>query len=117
MDINKMTIGELKEITGLLNTKKSETTPSEIDHGTRIVILQRGWVFVGRYIQCGEYVTLKNAACIRRWGTTKGLPELAQRGPLGDTVLEKGAETRFHILTEIGSIRCREDAWLGKLEA
>ena len=53
-----------------------------------IVVLDRGWIFVGKlsYDERGHGV-LKNAANIRRWGTTKGLPQL-QSGPTDKTVID-----------------------------
>jgi hypothetical protein len=77
----------------------------------RIVILQRGWVFVGRYVQVGEDCALTDAKCVRRWGTTKGLGELAANGPLPNTVLDSSPDVRFHILTVIATIDCAEDKW------
>ena len=48
----------------------------------RLVIGQRGWVWVGYYRHENEVVTLTGARTIRRWGTTAGLGELVA-GPLG----------------------------------
>ena len=81
----------------------------------RIVILQRGWVFVGNFSQKGGNCKLENAANIRRWGTTKGLGELAITGPLGNTVLDKCPTTEFHELTVIATIKCEVSAWHDKL--
>ena len=51
----------------------------------RIVIADRGWIFVGN---CEDHddgtVTIRNARNIRRWGTTNGLGQLIN-GPLADT--------------------------------
>ena len=51
----------------------------------RIVVADRGWVFVG---DCEDNpngtVTIYNTSNIRIWGTTKGLGELVD-GPLKDT--------------------------------
>ena len=46
----------------------------------RIVILQRGWVAVGRFSQSGSDCILEQASIIRKWGTTKGLGEIVS-GP------------------------------------
>lgn len=78
---------------------------------TRIVILQRGWVFVGNYYQDGHNCTLENASVIRSWGTTKGLGEIAENGPTAKTVLDKCNTVRFHELTIIATIDCREENW------
>jgi hypothetical protein len=42
----------------------------------KIVILQRGWIYIGRFSRNGNDCQLNNAYCIRTWGTTKGLQEL-----------------------------------------
>jgi hypothetical protein len=115
MNIEELTLKDIRELQSLVGGKREETPSEPSDLGIRIVILQRGWVMVGQYIQTGEYVTLKRAAVVRKWGTTKGLPELAQKGPLSDTIIDKGPDVRFHALTEIASLACEESAWSGKL--
>ena len=52
-----------------------------------IAVLDRGFVYVGRVEHTDSGITLRNAKCIRRWGTTKGLGELVN-GPLKDTLLD-----------------------------
>ena len=51
----------------------------------RIIVADRGWVFVG---DCTDNdngsVTIRNAKNIRRWGTSTGLGELSN-GPLSKT--------------------------------
>ena len=75
-----------------------------------IVILQRGWVVVGDFEQDGTQCVVRNGAFVRRWGTTRGLGELAERGPLPDTKLDPVAVLRFHELTAVARIDCG-DAW------
>ena len=87
----------------------------EKDSDIKIAILQRGWVFVGRVNQDGEFVTLKDAQCIRSWGTTKGLGELAESGPTSSTKLDPHGNVRFHILTSIALIDCNKSKWENKL--
>jgi hypothetical protein len=55
----------------------------------RIVVLQRGWVHIGRYIEKenGD-IELHNSYNIQNWGTTKGLGELCS-GPTNKTILNK----------------------------
>lgn len=87
--------------------KTCETKP------VRIVILQRGWVFVGRLVETGgcDELQLVNAHCIRRWGTTKGLGELANDGPLSNTVLEPSGTVRFHRLTVVAMLDGKDAKW------
>jgi len=48
---------------------------------TKIVVLDRGFVYVGQVDLDEKFCTISGAKCIRRWGTTKGLGELALEGP------------------------------------
>ena len=77
----------------------------------RIVILQRGWVMVGRYAQEGSQCTLDGAYVVRFWGTTKGLGELAANGPLAQTKLDPVPHVEFHALTVIATIACEAEKW------
>jgi hypothetical protein len=87
------------------------------DSPIKIVILQRGWVVVGRFSQEGHNCKLDNAAVIRKWGTTKGLPEIALDGPTKNTVLDKllSMPIRFHELTVIAMIDCEASKWIAHL--
>ena len=56
---------------------------------THIVVIREGWVFVGtRELSDNGVTKLTDAACVRTWGTTQGLGELALSGPLKATVLD-----------------------------
>lgn len=89
--------------------KGSEIQPSG---DIKIVILQRGWVMVGRFERNGSECKLHNAAVIRSWGTTKGLGELAKNGPLETTKLDKTyGVVEFDYLTVVAAIACEEKSW------
>ncbi len=81
----------------------------------KIVILQRGWVFVGYHSRDGERCTLSKARCIRRWGTKKGLGELVN-GPLENTVLDPAGEVEYHALAEVASLTANPEKWNAALE-
>lgn len=81
----------------------------------RIVVLQRGWVVVGRFTSKNQECILTNASVIRVWGTTKGLGEIAINGPTSKTVLDKTPDIRFHELTVVMTIDCVESVWNTKL--
>jgi hypothetical protein len=80
----------------------------------RIVIGQRGWVWVGYYRHENEVVTLTGARTIRRWGTSVGLGELAA-GPLGETVLDPTGIVEIHELAVVATIHADAEAWSGHL--
>lgn len=85
-----------------------------IEYGRQIVILQRGWIFVGLMTRKGNECQLTDASTIRNWGTTKGLGEIADGGPTGSTKLDPCPTVRFHFLTMVGQIECNEKNWSKK---
>lgn len=58
--------------------------------GTKHIFVVEGrWVFVGVLRnETDTHYMLDDAQCVRRWGTTNGLGELAVDGPSPNTVLE-----------------------------
>jgi hypothetical protein len=77
----------------------------------KIVILQRGWVMVGRLSREGNDCTLRDASVIRVWGTTKGLGEIALGGPTSSTKLDKAGVVQFDYLTTVATISCEASKW------
>lgn len=63
----------------------------------RIVVLTNGWVFVGDWFDAvgSQPAKIVNASCIRTWGTTKGLGQLALEGVQKNTVLEECGAVLF----------------------
>lgn len=105
-----MDVDQLLKVAELFKSEKPKS--KEFDGGIRIVVLQRGWVAVGRYFRNGTECRLENASIIRRWGTTDGLPQLAEKGPLAETKLERSLKPiRFHRSAEVLTVDCNEDLW------
>lgn len=90
-----------------------EYTPTEQTKGNiKIVVLQRGWVMVGRFERSGSDCKLHSASVIRVWGTSKGLGELAKNGPNSNTKLDPCyGLVEFDYLTVVASISCAEKVW------
>jgi hypothetical protein len=63
------------------------------DLGTQIVVLDRGFVYVGKVTISGDFVLIEDAKNLRVWGTTKGLGELRD-GPTGKTVTDDAGTVR-----------------------
>lgn len=61
------------------------TTEVKANH---IVVLDRGFVYVGQVREEGDKVVIENARNVRRWGTDKGLGQLALEGPQPNTQLD-----------------------------
>lgn len=113
MNLENMTLADISKLVSILGGKSSESkSPDQGDQGTiKIVILQRGWVAVGKYYREGDDCRLENASIIRNWGTTKGLGEIALDGPTSKTILDSCPTIRFHVLTAVASIDCVESKW------
>ena len=82
-------------------TVKDESTNKK---GRYIVLGNRGNTVVGDLTIVGSTGYLTNASVIRRWGTTKGLGELASDGATNDTILDPCGEFEFEMLTTCGMI-------------
>jgi len=82
----------------------------------KIVILQRGWIMIGRFERNGSDCKLSNASVIRSWGTTKGLGQLAKEGKQPNTKLDKCyGVVQFDYLTVVAMIDCEETKWQSEL--
>jgi hypothetical protein len=85
-----------------------------LDHGKQIVVLDRGFVYVGDVKTDGDWCVLDNASCIRRWGTTRGLGELAASGPLEKTKLDPAGTVRAPLRAVIAMMTCEAEKWTSR---
>lgn len=99
-----------------INVDGVDYYPKSEQGNIRIVILQRGWNMIGRFTKNGSDCVLDDAKVIRRWGTKKGLGELAEKGPLTDTKLDPcNGTVEFDYLTVVATINANEEAWKKEL--
>lgn len=112
----KTDIKEL-DINGVAYVPKNSQVEVQPSGPIKIVILQRGWVMVGRLERNGSDCKLHNASVIRSWGTTKGLGELASNGPIKNkTILDACiGVVEFDYLTVVASISVEESKWAKEL--
>ena len=90
--------------------------PLTIEGDIKIVILQRGWILVGKFERKGSDCKLYNASVIRNWGTTKGLGEIAEKGPTSTTKLDPCyGIVEFDYLTVVATIAVNEKKWESSL--
>ena len=119
MDIDTLTIKDArdaiergKEIETLLGSKASAATAtSVVNEGLNIVILDRGFVYVGDVTISGDWLDISNAKNVRRWGTTEGLGELALKGPQSATKLDMGGSVRAPLRAVVALIKCEASSW------
>lgn len=116
MDLNSLTMGEVKELSRIFggnNPTENNRLASEGD--VVIAVLQRGWVAVGRYSQCGVIAELSNGYNIRRWGTSSGLGQLAVEGKQESTVIDRQPLIKFHIREVVMIMSCNSEAWKNEI--
>ncbi len=85
-----------------------------MNHGKQLVVLDRGFVYVGDATTDAEWCVIKDASCVRRWGTKKGLGELAASGPSENTVLDPAGTVRAPMRAVIAMLACEGDKWTAR---
>jgi hypothetical protein len=83
----------------------------EILAGTAIVVADRGFVYVGNVKSDGQFCVVENAHNIRRWGTSRGLGELALEGPKEGTNLDPVGTVRIPARAVISIIDTEAAKW------
>ena len=78
--------------------------------GTAIVVLDRGFVYVGRVTVDGDWCLIADAKNIRVWGTTNGLGELVN-GPTKSTTLDAVGNVRAPLRAVISIIDANAEKW------
>jgi len=114
MKIDDLTIGEAKKLVTMMQgcNAVDPQTFNDPAGAIRIVVCSRGWVFVGKCYIEGDELVIKNAQCIRVWGTTKGLGEIAVDGPTDKTKLDPHGTVRIARGKEhLPMIDCNEEKW------
>ena len=90
-----------------------EYAPINQSSDVRIVILQRGWVFIGNYQKVSDSeCVLTNAKNYRRQRSGQGFGYVAKHGPSEECVLDPcELPVRFHPMTVVATIDCEASAW------
>ena len=95
-----------------------EYQPLNKSDDIRIVILQRGWVFVGRYAQVNENeCVLTDAKNYRYQKSGQGFGYVAKYGPTPDCKLDPcELPVRFNPMTIIATLDCEGNKWSDTLK-
>ena len=78
--------------------------------GLAIVVLDRGFVYIGKVTVENDWCVVENAKNIRVWGTTNGLGELV-KGPTKSTKLDQVGTLRAPMRAVIHIIDVEADKW------
>lgn len=78
----------------------------------QIVVLTNGFVYVGDVQPLTDgVVPILNAWNIRKWGTTRGLGQIAIGGPTKETILDRAGTVRAPYHSVIMYIDCEVKPW------
>jgi hypothetical protein len=100
--MNKQAVKLLLE----LLTEDSNDVKETRSVGQNILVLDRGFVYVGDVMVNGDELLVTNARNVRVWGTTNGLGEL-RNGPLSSTKLDVVGEVVIPLKALIHRIPCK----------
>ncbi len=103
-----LTIEQAVAIAAVLNGNAPKCATE--NHGHAIVVADRGHVWVGDATTDDKWCHIKGARAIRLWGTTNGLNQLANEGPLSGTKLDAAADLRVSAKAVIAIIPTK-DRW------
>ena len=87
------------------------------NYGKQLAVLDRGFIYAGNVSVADGVVTIAQAQNVRRWGTSRGLGELAANGPLPDTVLDPAGTVTAPVGSLIHLLALDEAAWAATLGA
>lgn len=106
----EITIEEMKQLACGQNEPQPDDAPTTAIKrlGKQIVVLDRGFVYVGETSIQGDYVHINDARCIRYWGTSKGLGEL-RNGPTDSTKIDDVGDVMAPLKALIHFIKCQKN--------
>lgn len=110
MNLKELTIGEVQELMCLFGSRAQAACCTE-NHGLQIVVCDRGFVYVGKVTTDDKWCVITDAKNIRSWGTSKGLGELANSGPLSGTKLDEVGTVKAPMKAVIHLIACETKKW------
>lgn len=72
-----------------------------------IIVITNGFVLIGDVTVAESTYIVKEASVIRRWGTTKGLGQIALKGPTSNTVLDPCGTVEVEKHATLMRIQCK----------
>lgn len=94
METNQIILQLIQMLLNPQNTLDASGHPASETHGFSwggfgIAVLDKGFIYVGNITAGNGQVKISDAYCIRRWGTERGLGQLALEGKQENTKLDK----------------------------
>jgi hypothetical protein len=91
MNLDNLTIGQVKELVGLIGGGNTDQVLTHPLVGKRVTaILPHGFIYFGTLYQHGKTLSLSDASNLRYWKQRNGgLPEFIKNGPIDDDRIDK----------------------------
>jgi hypothetical protein len=93
MKLDDLTIGDAKRLAAMFGSVAAP--PPDEDYGWNVVVLDRGFVYVGEVLRKGDMYVMPSGRNIRYWGTDKGLHQLVTSGPTEKSKVDAPAFVRI----------------------
>jgi hypothetical protein len=87
-----------------------EYIPKPAEGDIKIVVLERGFVYVGEVTELDDGIRVENARNIIRWGTSRHIAELVN-GPLEDTRLGDVCSFKAYTHSVIHMLDVESEKW------
>ena len=110
INVDDLTIGQARQLAAQFSSAAQPAPPGRTDHGWNIVVLERGFVYVGAVSTDDRWLYIESAANIRRWGTTRGLGELVT-GPKQETKLDPAGNVKAPLSALVHLIEVEARQW------
>jgi hypothetical protein len=108
MNLDDLTIGDAKKLAGIFG---NANTREDANYGYNVVVLDRGFVYVGKCARVGDCLLMDQGRNIRYWGTDKGLHQLVVNGPTKDSQIDAPAHIRIPWRAVISIHATNESLW------
>lgn len=113
MNLDELKIGDVKRIASAFTSNGETATPTAHD-GFKIVVLDRGFVYVGDVTVDRDWCVIRDARNLRIWGTDEGKPGLgylAANGPTAKTKADSVGTVRAPLRAVITLIDTEASKW------
>ena len=110
INVDDLTIRQARQLAAQFSNAAPAATPGRVNHGWNIVVLDRGFVYVGAVSTDDRWLYIEDAANIRRWGTTRGLGGLVT-GPKPETKLDPTGNVKAPLSALVHLIEVEARQW------
>lgn len=109
MNVNDLTIGEAKALVAMFS---GPTQAEPRAYELAIVVADRGFVYIGYVETRGDMCVVRECRNIRRWGTERGLAQLANEGPTEESRIDPAMKfVHIPMRAVISIINVEKSAW------